>query len=58
LSGLVDVPGHERFARNMLAGAGGIVPVLVVVAADEWVKPQTGEHGQRIWIAAATSNFE
>ena len=41
---LVDVPGHERFVRNMLAGAGGIDAVLLVVAADESVKPQTREH--------------
>jgi selenocysteine-specific elongation factor len=42
--GFVDVPGHERFVRNMLAGAGGIDAVLLVVAADEGVKPQTREH--------------
>ncbi len=42
--GFVDVPGHERFVRNMLAGAGGIDLVLLVVAADESVKPQTREH--------------
>ncbi len=40
----VDVPGHERFVRNMLAGAGGIEAVLLVVAADESVMPQTREH--------------
>jgi selenocysteine-specific elongation factor len=40
----VDVPGHERFVRNMLAGAGGIDAVMLVVAADESVKPQTREH--------------
>src|ERR1700758_137595 len=40
----VDVPGHERFVKNMLAGAGGIDVVLLVVAADEGVKPQTREH--------------
>src|SRR5690606_12344033 len=40
----VDVPGHERFVRNMLAGAGGIDAVLLVVAADEGVMPQTREH--------------
>src|SRR4051812_20435026 len=40
----VDVPGHERFVRNMLAGAGGIDAVVLVVAADESVKPQTREH--------------
>lgn len=42
--GMVDVPGHERFVRNMLAGAGGIDVVMLVVAADESVKPQTREH--------------
>jgi selenocysteine-specific elongation factor len=41
---LVDVPGHERFVRNMLAGAGGIDAVMLVVAADESVMPQTREH--------------
>lgn len=40
----VDVPGHERFVRNMLAGAGGIDAVLLVVAASESVMPQTREH--------------
>jgi len=40
----VDVPGHERFVRNMLAGVGGIDAVLFVVAADESVMPQTREH--------------
>ncbi|HWW14884.1 MAG TPA: selenocysteine-specific translation elongation factor [Candidatus Dormibacteraeota bacterium] len=42
--GFVDVPGHERFVRNMLAGAGGIDLVLLVIAADEAIKPQTREH--------------
>ncbi|GIU77065.1 MAG: selenocysteine-specific translation factor [Bryobacteraceae bacterium] len=42
--GFVDVPGHERFVKNMLAGAGGIDAVLLVIAADESVKPQTREH--------------
>jgi len=42
--GFVDVPGHERFVRNMLAGIGGIDLVLLVVAADESLKPQTREH--------------
>jgi selenocysteine-specific elongation factor len=40
----VDVPGHERFVKNMLAGAGGIDAMLLVVAADEGVMPQTREH--------------
>ncbi|PYX51853.1 MAG: selenocysteine-specific translation elongation factor [Acidobacteria bacterium] len=42
--GFVDVPGHERFLRNMLAGVGGIDVVLLVIAADESIKPQTREH--------------
>src|ERR1700681_2504707 len=41
--GFVDVPGHERFVRNMLAGVGGIDLVLLVIAADESIKPQTRE---------------
>lgn len=57
----VDVPGHERFVRNMLAGAGGIDAVLLVVAADEGVMPQTREHfeicrllGVRAGVVAVT----
>ena len=42
--GLIDVPGHERFVSNMLAGAAGIDLVLLVIAADESIKPQTREH--------------
>jgi len=42
--GIVDVPGHERLVRNMLAGAGGIDLVLLVIAADEGVMPQSREH--------------
>src|SRR3954468_9150266 len=42
--GFVDVPGHEKFVRNMLAGVGGIDMVLLVIAADEAIKPQTREH--------------
>ena len=42
--GLVDVPGHERFVSNMLAGAAGIDVLLLVIAADESIKPQTREH--------------
>jgi selenocysteine-specific elongation factor len=41
---IVDVPGHERFVRNMLAGVGGIDLAMLVVAADEGVMPQTREH--------------
>ncbi len=42
--GLVDVPGHERFVKNMVAGATGIDLVLLVIAADEGIMPQTREH--------------
>jgi selenocysteine-specific elongation factor len=42
--GFIDVPGHERFVKNMLAGATGIDLVVLVVAADESIKPQTREH--------------
>lgn len=42
--GIVDVPGHERFVRNMLSGATGMDLVMLVVAADDSVKPQTVEH--------------
>ncbi|MFW6324543.1 MAG: selenocysteine-specific translation elongation factor [Desulfovibrionales bacterium] len=42
--GIVDVPGHERFVKNMVAGASGIDFVLLVIAADEGVMPQTREH--------------
>jgi selenocysteine-specific elongation factor len=44
VASFVDVPGHERFVRNMLAGAHGVDAVLLVVAADESVMPQTREH--------------
>jgi selenocysteine-specific elongation factor len=42
--GVIDVPGHERFVSNMMAGAAGIDLVLLVIAADESLKPQTREH--------------
>src|SRR6201993_4660071 len=42
--GFVDVPGHERFVANMLAGSAGVDLVLLVIAADESMKPQTREH--------------
>ncbi len=42
--GFIDVPGHERFIKNMLAGVAGMDAVLLIVAADESVKPQTREH--------------
>jgi len=61
--GFVDVPGHERFVKNMLAGAGGIDSVLLVVAADESIKPQTREHfaickllGVRTGVVAITKS--
>ena len=41
---IVDVPGHERFIKNMLAGAGGLDAALLVIAADEGPMPQTDEH--------------
>lgn len=44
IAGIVDVPGHERFLKNMLAGASGVDVVLLVIAADESVMPQTREH--------------
>ncbi|MDQ3223318.1 MAG: GTP-binding protein, partial [Gemmatimonadota bacterium] len=44
IAGMVDVPGHEDFIRTMVAGASGIDLVLLVVAADEGIMPQTEEH--------------
>ncbi|SMC91680.1 selenocysteine-specific translation elongation factor [Sporomusa malonica] len=44
VAGIVDVPGHERFLKNMLAGTGGIDLAMLVIAADEGVMPQTREH--------------
>ena len=43
-AGIIDVPGHDRFIKNMLAGAGGIDIAMVVIAVDEGVMPQTREH--------------
>jgi selenocysteine-specific elongation factor len=43
-AGIIDVPGHEKFIKNMLAGIGGIDIVVLVVAADEGIMPQTKEH--------------
>src|SRR5262245_60690721 len=40
----IDVPGHERFVKNMLAGIGGIDLLMLIVAADESIMPQTREH--------------
>src|SRR5579871_1613894 len=44
VAGIVDVPGHERFLKNMLAGVSGVDVVLLVIASDESVMPQTREH--------------
>ena len=43
-AGVVDVPGHEKFIKNMLAGAGGIDLAMLIIAADDGVMPQTVEH--------------
>ena len=52
--GIIDVPGHERFIRNMLAGAHGIDLALLVVAADDGVMPQTEEHLDILHLLGAT----
>jgi len=61
--GFVDVPGHERFVSNMLAGAAGIDVLLLVIAADESIKPQTREHfdicrllGVKLGVVALTKS--
>ena len=54
--GLIDVPGHERFIKNMLAGAGGITVCLFVVAANEGWRPQSAEHLSVIDILGITSS--
>ncbi|HSN58294.1 MAG TPA: GTP-binding protein, partial [Clostridiaceae bacterium] len=43
-AGIIDVPGHEKFVKNMLAGVSGVDIVLMVIAADEGIMPQTREH--------------
>jgi len=53
--GVVDVPGHERFVKNMVAGASGIDFVLLVIAADEGVMPQTREHLEICALLGITS---
>src|SRR5213595_1013404 len=53
-AGIVDVPGHERFIRNMLAGAHGIDLVLFTVAADDGVMPQTEEHLDILHVLGVT----
>jgi selenocysteine-specific elongation factor len=57
LTGFIDVPGHERFVHNMLAGACGIDCVLLVVAADDGVMPQTREHLAIIELLGIRSAF-
>ncbi len=52
--GIVDVPGHERFVRNMLAGATGVDLVMLVVAADDSVMPQTREHVEILKLLSVT----
>lgn len=57
LVGIVDVPGHERFIRNMVAGATGIDLVVLVVAADDGVMPQTREHLQIMELCGVARGF-
>ncbi len=57
LVGMIDVPGHERFVRNMVAGASGIDLVILVVAADDGVMPQTREHLQIMEILGVRQGF-
>jgi len=52
--GVVDVPGHERFIRQMIAGAAGIDMVLLVIAADEGIMPQTREHADILQLLGIT----
>ena len=56
-AGIVDVPGHERFIKHMLAGAGGIDLVLLIIAADEGVMPQTREHFDIIRLLGITEGI-
>ena len=51
---IIDVPGHEKFIKNMLAGIGGIDLVLLVIGLDEGVMPQTVEHLSLIHISEPT----
>src|SRR5450631_4195275 len=55
--GIVDVPGHERFIKNMLAGATGIDLALLVVAADDSVMPQTREHLEILRLLGLTGGL-
>src|SRR5271167_2465625 len=52
---LIDVPGHERFIRNMLSGASGLDLAMLVVAADDSVMPQTREHMQILCLLGLSS---
>ncbi|MDH4156353.1 MAG: selenocysteine-specific translation elongation factor [candidate division Zixibacteria bacterium] len=54
---LVDVPGHERFVKNMIAGAGGIEAVMLVVAADDGWMPQSQEHFQVVRLLGVQQGF-
>ena len=54
---IIDVPGHERFVRHMIAGAGGIDLAVLVVAADEGVMPQTREHLDILGLVGVQSGF-
>jgi len=54
---LVDVPGHERFVKNMIAGAGGIDAVMLVVAADDGWMPQSEEHFQVVRLLGVTQGL-
>ena len=55
--GFVDVPGHERFVKNMLAGASGVDLVILVIAADESVMPQTREHFEICRLLGVTTGI-
>jgi selenocysteine-specific elongation factor len=55
--GFVDVPGHERFVQNMVAGAAGVDLVLLVVAADDGPMPQTREHLQIVDLLGIERGF-
>ena len=55
--GVVDVPGHERFVRHMVAGAGGIDLIMMIIAADEGVMPQTREHLEICQLMGVTQGF-
>ena len=55
--GVVDVPGHERFVRQMLAGAQGFDLVLLVVAADDGVMPQTEEHFEIVHLLGISNGI-